>query len=331
MSYVGRQLYEYKPAADPARTVASIAGARDRFERTLGKELQARTVLPPHDPEWRQWSNLPPRPDYAGALMKDLSPHQISAFLDLVVESTSESGFAKIRDIILSDDKLVTPGGRSNSSFLMGSDYYFIVLFGKPSDDGIWGWQLDGHHLGLNVVIQEGNLTIAPSFIGTQPADFTYGQRRHIQPMKVEATLPYEIIGSLSDSQRSKAVTGPRTQSLEAGPGQDSVIPSSTGLAISELGADQKSMLEQLCHAWIGIMPEAWASKEMKAVRAALDQGQFIWKGETAPGSPVYYQIRTPNFLVEFTHQNLGGDPMNHLHSVYRKPGQDYLGASIGQ
>lgn len=330
-SYTGKQLSAYQLSGDTERSIASIASARDTFLKSLNRDQQAKTLMPALDGEWRKWSNLPPRPDYAGVLIKDLSPDQIHAFLDLMAASTSASGFIKMRDIILSDDKLVNPNSPRNSTMLMGSDYYFICLFGKPSDSEVWGWQLDGHHLGLNVIIQEGQLSIAPSFIGTQPANFNYGSRKGIQPMMVEGSLPYKIAASLTDDQRQKLVVGPRTQGLEAGPGADQAVVQAKGLPIKEMNADQKKMVLQLAGAWISILPEPWASHESNALEKSLNEAHIAWKGETGAGSPMYYQILAPGFFAEFCHQNLGGDPMNHLHSVYRKPGQDYLGAAIGQ
>lgn len=265
--------------------------------------------------------------------MKDLSPDQLHAFLHLMGESTSPSGFEKIRDIILSDDKLVKPPGVSpTAQMLMGSDYYFIVLFGEPSDESIWGWQLDGHHLGLNVIVRGGDLSIAPSFIGVQPAVFDYGTRQKIEPMQLEGSLPYTILAILTESQRRIATVGERTQGLIAGPGADQFQIPEEGLALPEMSADQQKWITKLMQSWISILPDAWARQHMKEFENSMPKGFFVWKGsQSNEPTPGYYRISTPKYLVEFCHQNLGGDPWNHLHSVFRMPDNDYLGATIDQ
>lgn len=328
MSYVGKHLYEFKTAESYDRTIASIAEARDAFFKSLGKQDQAKVLRPALDKEWRKWSNLPPRPDYAGVCLKDISPEQISSFLNLLAESTSAYGFEKIRDIILSDDKLIDLANPP-SGVLLGSNWYWVVLFGEPSDNGIWGWQIDGHHLGLNVIINGGELSIAPSFIGTQPSNFSYGKRKNIQPMKTEMDVPYDIIESLNDAQLTKVVVGTRTQNLSAGPGLDKVMPQKKGLAISDLNREQKQMVLELASAWINIMPEKFAKKDFRHVRRHMNSGRFAWRGKTSRKDPVYYSLNMSGFFVEFTHNNLGGDPFAHIHSVYRKIGSDYLSAEI--
>ena len=329
MSYVGENLHSYKLAHDNERSIAKIAAARDQFAKSLTKNEYAKAVRPSLDPEWREWSNLPPRLDYAGVCLKDLSPKQISFFLDLLAHSTSAYGFNKVRDIILSDDKLIDPANPPRSGLLLGSNYYWVVLFGSPSDDGIWGWQIDGHHLGLNVLIQGGEVSIAPSFIGTQPSSFNYGDRTDITPMKVEGSLPYEFMASLTGAQLEKAVIGPRTQGMQAGPGRDKFLPKPRGLGLNGLNQNQKAQIMTLADAWINILPKKWAQKERNQLERNISKGYLAWKGGIKSTEPVYYQLNIPGFYIEFSHQNLGGDPFNHLHSVYRKIGNDYFGKEI--
>lgn len=329
MSYVGKVLEGYSVPDDAQRSVESIASAWKAFHKSLTPEERAKAVRPPLDPEWRKWSNLPPRLDYAGICLKDVSPEHIKLFLNLMAESTSHYGFEKSRDIMLSDDKLIDPENPPTSWPLLGTDYFWVVLFGHPDKSETWGWQLDGHHLGLNLIISGDQLTIAPSFIGTQPAKFNYGKRTGLQPMKTEATLPYQIVAALDDNLKKRAVVGKRSQGMDAGPGNDKTIPQPKGLPISLMAQAQKAQILQLASTWINIMPEKWAKMELAKLKTNLNDGHFAWKGNTSPSDPVYYQIHIPGFFVEFSHQNLGGDPFNHLHSVYRSPNNDYLNKNI--
>ena len=50
-----------------------------------------------------------------------------------------------------------------------------VCFYGVPSADSPWGWQFGGHHLALNISIDNDEVTsMSPSFVGTEPAHFTY-------------------------------------------------------------------------------------------------------------------------------------------------------------
>ena len=49
---------------------------------------------------------------------------------------------------MLADDQLFE-GGNPRPGF--GTENFFVVLFGEPSATEPWGFQLDGHHLGLKL------------------------------------------------------------------------------------------------------------------------------------------------------------------------------------
>ena len=46
---------------------------------------------------------------------------------------------------------------------------YFMSIFGAPGAEEPWGWQIDGHHLCLNVVVFDGRIVMTPSFMGAEP------------------------------------------------------------------------------------------------------------------------------------------------------------------
>ena len=64
----------------------------------------------------------------------------------------------------------------------------------------------------------------------------------------------------------------------------------------------------------------------MEQLRQEIDQMRFSWNGPLQPGSDVSYYIQGPSLIIEYACQDLGGDPLEHLHSIYRDPTNEYGG-----
>jgi hypothetical protein len=45
---------------------------------------------------------------------------------------------------------------------------------------------------------------------------------------------------------------------------------------------------------------------------------------------PAYYRIQGPTLVIEYAPQTLGGDPTNHIHTMYRDPTNDYGKKTLG-
>ena len=50
----------------------------------------------------------------------------------------------------------------------------------------------------------------------------------------------------------------------------------------------------------------------------------FSWWGPTLEEGDFSYRIQGPTIIIEYAGQDLGGDPHNHLHSMYRDPTNEY-------
>jgi Protein of unknown function (DUF3500) len=46
---------------------------------------------------------------------------------------------------------------------------YFISIFGIPGPDSPWGFQFDGHHVAVNVMIVDRHIVSTPMFLGAEP------------------------------------------------------------------------------------------------------------------------------------------------------------------
>ena len=227
-----------------------------------------------------------------------------------------------MRDIMLADDQLLT-GGSPRRGF--GTENFSIVVFGQPSESEPWCFQLDGHHVGTNVSVQGDNLTISPSFIGTQPQAFKIAGKQY-RPFKNETGLAHELAISLTDDQVKQAVLGPTRARIVTGPGNDGLVPKAKGVPCSTFNDSQKKLLMSLVGQWVGDLPKAQATKRMKQLESEIDQMKFAWNGSRDPKSDVSYTIQSPTLIIEYACQDLGGNPLDHLHSNYRDPTNEYGG-----
>ena len=119
--------------------------------------------------ERRTWFNIHPNVYRHGLMLEDLAPAQRDAAMRLMEATLSARGFAQARDIMRLNGLLVEITRKSED---FGEWPYFVTLFGMPSADAPWGWQIDGHHLNLN-------------FFVWRPALFTpssWGRSRELAP-----------------------------------------------------------------------------------------------------------------------------------------------------
>jgi len=74
----------------------------------------------------------------------------------------------------------------------------------------------------------------------------------------------------------------------------------------------------------VNTLPKHSAAPRIQQLEKELDQMHFSWNGPTQAKSDISYRIQGPTLIIEYACQNLGGDPLNHLHSMYRDPSNEY-------
>ncbi len=311
----------YAPA-NREHSPAAIVGAAVAFLESLEDAQKAKCVSELKTPRRREWTNLPARDDADGIKMSELNPDQIKKACDLMANLFSEHGYNKMRDIMLADDQLLED---VNPRRGFGTENFAVVVFGKPSASEPWGFQLDGHHVGTNISMQGDNLTMSPSFIGTQPQAFTIAGKTY-RPFAKETDLAHELAMSLTDDQVKQAVLKDSRARILTGPGNDGQIPEPRGVACSKFSDTQKKNLMLLIGQWVNDLPEAQANARMKEIEGEIGQMKFSWNGGREPKSDVSYTIQSPSLIIEYACQDLGGDPLDHLHSNYRNPKNEYGG-----
>lgn len=273
------------------------------------------------------WSNYPvsdvPRP---GLTLGSLSAPQRTAAMNVLKVVLSPEGYQKVIDIIDSDQVL----SESGTPYDDGTAFYTLGIFGTPSASAPWMVQFGGHHLGLNAVVVGPNVSLTPTLTGDQPATFTRNGQT-VRPLGDENDKAFKLMNALSAAQQQKAILSYQISDLVLGPGQDGKTLQPEGLPASEMTADQQALLLDLIGEWVGMLNAADAAPKLALIRANLDQTYFAWHGNITNPSPVYFRVTGPTLHIEFAHQmvdrpgsGIQANGINHVHTVYRDPGNEY-------
>ncbi len=305
------------------RTPAARAAAAKALLEALTDEQRKQTVFPLESDERTQWTNVPPSGDEGGLRLGDASREVIEKALDLLATSLSEQGYLKTRNILLADDDLLQDQAQADRRGGFGSANYWLLLFGQPSESEPWGLQFDGHHLAINLTMVGEKMSCSPAFIGTQPRAIQL-DGKEIIVMENEPAYAFDFVHALSDEQRRDALKDDRRGNLQAGAGRDGFRPDPRGLDCSTLTEEQKEALMKLIAVWVKDLPEGPAAARLSEIEAQLDQTRFAWRGPFEPGSDASYHVYGPGVIIEYAGQDLGGDPAEHLHSIYRNPNNEY-------
>jgi hypothetical protein len=62
----------------------------------------------------------------------------------------------------------------------------------------------------------------------------------------------------------------------------------------------------------------------MKEIQGTLDDTYFAWAGATTNGKGAYFRIQGPVALIEYAPQGRGEANIDHIHTIYREPSNDY-------
>jgi hypothetical protein len=116
-------------------------------------------------------------------------------------------------------------------------------------------------------------------------------------------------------AETGSGYTGPDHQQLALG--------AKPGLAARDMSPDGRRLLRALIATYTdrAPLPVAEAHRRRYERDDVLDEVQFGWAGEVAPGEAHYYRLSGPGLLVEY--DNTQRDA-NHAHSVWRDPEGDF-------
>lgn len=259
-----------------------------------------------------------------GLPLKQLNQSQRDLVTDVLKTAMSPEGIKKVEGIRELEGVLREIEGLGPNSTHRDPDNYFFSVFGLPSESGPWGWRFEGHHVSLNFTSIDRKLVSAtPSFMGANPANVPQGALKGWRLLEKEEELGRDLITSLNESQRSKAIfsqTAPAD--IITASERNAAIEGESGIRYSELNAPQQQLLIDLINLYLGRMQPSIQAEQMQKLKDQdLNQILFAWAGGIKPGEAHYYRIHTKEFLLEY--DNTQNDA-NHIHTVWRGFGNDF-------
>jgi hypothetical protein len=317
------------PLSPPGSQAASEAvAAVNALVTALRPEQRAKLSLPFDSAQRARWSNLPTGIfERRGVRLGDLSEPELAAVHALLRTVLSEEGHRKVVEIMAGDEVLRTTGtGGGGGRLTFGEDEFYIAILGEPSGAAPWMIQFGGHHLAINLTTVGRANVMTPSLPATQPARFTL-DGRVVRPLGDEYDKAFTLMEALDEAQRREAVLGFEVRDLVLGAGQDGRTIQPEGLRASRLNAAQQAMLLDLAGEWVNIQNPAGAAAKMAEIRAGLADTYFAWSGSTTRGSAAYFRIQGPTVVIEYApqgRQTPGDQGVDHVHTIYRDPTNDY-------
>jgi Protein of unknown function (DUF3500) len=312
------------PAVEAARVLLAA----------LSPAQRSRVTLPVDATAWRMWTNAYPGWEPDGVYLDDLDETQREAVAELLRASLSSRGFADVRTTMRLNGALGQLIGQYHDSLTEWA--YWIRLFGEPSADGPWGWQLFGHHVCVSCFVLGRQMVLTPTFLGAEfESQQIFDEHRRVG---------LELVLALSPAQRNKAVLYPSMRSEDlpwelagrvdgrhlGGAGQDNRVIRYAGLPADSMTPGQQDLVIRLVASFTSRMPDGPAAAKLAEVRRHLGSAHFAWIGQADDDSPCYFRVHSPVVLAEYDNHpgvflDFDQPEPGHVHTVIRTPnGNDY-------
>ena len=288
------------------------------FLVSLDPDQRARATFAFDDEERFNWHFIPR--DREGLPYGEFTPPQRRLADRLLGTALSHEGISKALGIMYLEQILYEREGRD----IRDSDRYYFTVFDEPSKSGAWGWRVEGHHLSLNVTLNDGEVVAtSPAFMGSNPAIAGEGKHEGLEVLAAEQTVARELLALFDGGARDKVIFDPEAPpDILTGIDRIAEPGEPLGVAIRDMTDEQADKLAELLQVYVGRLRLELAKEEFdKITEAGLDDIRFAWAGSAEPGDPHYYRIHGPTFLIEY--DNTQNDA-NHIHSVWRDLSGDF-------
>jgi hypothetical protein len=318
-----------------------IQAAAEALLTILTNEERTSAVFAVDSDAWLRWLNIHPAVMRHGVLLERLNEEQRAAALAVLAASLSTVGFETARNVMRLNH---TIGEMTGSWGEYGEWLYWLSIFGTPSADAPWGWQIDGHHLNINCFVLGDQVVMTPTFMGSEPVEAPMGRYAGVRVFEWEEQQGLELIRALTPAQRDEAILFRTNRStdlpagrfrgadgrIQGGAFQDNARLAYEGVSCDQFSSAQRRLLLGLIETYVGRMAPGHAAVTLAEVEQHLAGTYFAWIGGTDPDSTFYYRLHSPVLLIEFDH--LSGvafdnpEPTRtHIHTVVRTPnGGDY-------
>ncbi|HEV2630922.1 MAG TPA: DUF3500 domain-containing protein [Pseudolabrys sp.] len=316
------------PLRTTGTSTAPLVDAVRAFLASLD-DAQRRAVTFDVDGEvWRTWSNIHRNLMRHGLCLVELSEAQRERAYGVMRAGLGARAYETARNAMRLNETLAELTGLPDE---FGDQFYWISIFGTPSPDRPWGWQMDGHHCNINCFVLRDQIVLSPMLLGSEPVTAEAGVYAGVTVLREEEAEGWAFMNALSPEQRACTLVGTELPFDGYASGfKDNIVVPYIGLPTAEMSGEQRERLKRLIALYTDRLQPSHASQRLDEVIAHFDRTVFGWIGECDPVSPFYYRIYNPVIFIEFYHQpgvalpNTGYN-RRHAHALVRTPnGNDY-------
>ncbi|MFO7823526.1 MAG: DUF3500 domain-containing protein [Cyclobacterium sp.] len=296
------------------------------FIESLDPELKKQACFPFDHTERFNWHFVPR--ERKGPTFHDFNAQQKAAALALMRASLGKAGIARAEAIFELENVLREVENRPPDDSYRDPLNYHFSIFGLPDKSGEWGWRLEGHHLSLNFSSSKGTLTSAtPSFMGANPGIVLSGPQMDLQVLAEETNLGFDLLASLSESQKQMAKFSDEAPlDIITSNDRSAQVLDPKGLSYRSMNSEQQSLLKKLVHVYLSRNTAEYQKKLLdRIMQAGWDSFSFAWAGSeiNQVGEPHYYRLQGADLLIEYDNVQ---NNANHVHTVIRDLQADFGG-----
>jgi hypothetical protein len=308
---------------DPPSGIAMIK-ASQTFLNALSELQRAKAKFEYDDKERLNWHFIP-RPR-KGLPLKELEGDALKSALGLIASGLSTVGYDQALNVMSLEEVLflIEGGDRDTRRNRRDPQKYYLSVFGEPSEQGTWGWRVEGHHLSLNYSITDGEVVSStPEFFGANPGVIDSGPGRSIRVLGTEEDIAREILKLCTPEQERIAWIDKEAPADLRGGGvaqPDTAAP--VGISVAEMSDDQTRLMGKLLKEYLQNMPADVENRRTREIdEAGLENIRFAWWGGPDLNEPHYYRVQGPTFLIEYNNTQ---NSANHVHSIWRSLDGDF-------
>jgi hypothetical protein len=303
-------------SAAPARAdqlAANMADAARRFVGALDETQKSQATFAFDSPERFNWHWIPR--ERKGLPIKSLKPDQRALAFGLLDTGLSTKGAIKATTIMSLEEILRVD--EHGTGPIRDPELYFVSVFGTPTEDGEWGWRIEGHHLALNYTLKEGRVVSATPFMfGSNPAEVRSGPRKGLRNLAEIEGPANQLILSLSDEQRKLAVVNETAPDVTTTPNPaQAQVSAPEGISVEKLDPDQRHALRRLVEAYAANFPEPIRGELLDQIERSDRTVHFAWYGPVDLKKPHAFRLQGSTYFIDF---NDTQNETNHIHTFYR-------------
>jgi hypothetical protein len=335
LTAAGEVVPDLFPLHSTGVSTLSMLAAVNEFLASLDTDQRAAVSFPVQSEVWRRWSNIHRNVMRHGLCFAELSEHQRELAYAIMRAGLGARAYETARNAMRLNEHLAELTGLPDE---FGEFFYWISIFGTPSPDAPWGFQIDGHHCNINCFMLGDQVVLTPMLLGSEPVLAETGKYQGTTVLREEEAQGFSFMDALTPDQRRMATIGYDLPFDGFASGfKDNVVVPAVGLRTSDMTPAQRALLGGLIKLYTDRLPPALAQLRLDEVKRHLNETIFAWIGEFDPVAPFYYRIYSPVIFIEFYHQpgvalpNTGYN-RRHAHALVRTPnGNDYGRALLRQ